>query len=97
LLASYARVVNGRDIKGLLTVWPDILSKDIEAIKVMPKGDRISLTVATASLLPDNNEIAVVRCRQTLESNGKTQDDNVTFYLGRLHGGWIIDRIPSSN
>jgi len=96
LLTRYASAVNSRDVKQLKTIWPEIPSKKVEQFKTLPKGARISLTLSTASLL-DTKENAVVRCKQTYELDGKSQDDNVTFYLGRLNAGWIINQIPSSN
>ena len=96
LLAHYAGAVNSRDIKQMKAVWPEIPGNKAEQVRTLPKGARISLSVVSASLL-ETNENAVVRCKQTLEQDGKSSDDNVTFYLGRLRGGWIINQIPSSN
>ena len=96
LLDRYARAVNVRDVKQLRAAWPEIPAKKIEEVKTLPKGARISLSPTTAQLL-DTNENAVVRCKQTYELNGKSEEDNVTFYLGRLNAGWIINQIPSSN
>jgi len=96
LLSRYAKAVNGRDVKQLKSTWPEIPAKKVEQVRTLPKGARISLTLTTARLL-DTNENAVVRCKQTYELEGKSEDDNVTFYLGRLNNGWIINQIPSSN
>jgi hypothetical protein len=96
LLSRYAKAVNGRDIKQLKSTWPEIPGKKVDEVKTLPKGLRISLTLTAASLL-DTHENAIVRCKQTYEQYGKSEDDNVTFYLGRLNNGWIINQIPSSN
>jgi len=96
LLGRYAKAVNGRDIKQLKSTWPEIPGKKVDEVKTLPKGARISLTLTAASLL-DTHENAIVRCKQTLEQDGKSEDDNVTFYLGRLNASWIINQIPSSN
>jgi Caspase domain/PEGA domain len=97
LLGRYAMAVNGRDIKQLKSTWPEIPGKQVDQVKTLPRGARISLTLTAASLL-DTHENAIVRCKQILEREGaKPEDANVTFYLGRLNNGWIINQIPSSN
>lgn len=96
LLSRYAAAVNGRNVKQLKSTWPEIPTKKMDQVKTLPKGARISLTLSAASLL-DTNDNVIVRCKQTYELEGKSEEDNVTFYLGRLNGGWIINQIPSSN
>lgn len=96
LLTRYETAVNGKDVRQLKAIWPEIPPKEMEQYKVLPKGARIKLTVSTANLL-DGNENAIVHCQQTYELDGKSRDDNVTFYVGRFNGGWIIQQIPSSN
>jgi uncharacterized caspase-like protein len=96
LLARYANAVNSRDTKRLKSVWPEVPGSRLVQIKRLPKGARITLAVAAASLL-DTNDNAVVRCKQTLDQDGKTTEDYVTFYVGRFNAGWIINQIPSSN
>jgi hypothetical protein len=96
LLTEYESAVNNRDVKQLRTIWPEIPPKKVEQYKGIPKGARITLTLTMASLL-EGNENAIVRCKQSYQVDGKSQDDNVTFYVGRLSSGWIINQIPSSN
>ena len=96
LLTRYENAVNGKDAKQLKAIWPEIPPKEMEQYKLLPKGGRIALTLSTASLL-EGDENAIVHCHQNFELNGKSKDDNVTFYVGRLNGGWIIQQIPSSN
>jgi hypothetical protein len=96
LLTEYESAVNNRDVKQLRTVWPEIPPKKVEQYKGLPKGARITLTLTMASLL-EGNENAIVRCKQSYQVDGKSQEDNVTFYVGRLNSGWIINQIPSSN
>ena len=96
MLVRYENAVNDKDLKSLKAIWPEIPSKKAEQYKMLPKGARITLTVTLATLL-EGNENAIVRCKQTYMLDGKTQDDNVTFYVGRLNSGWIINQIPSSN
>jgi hypothetical protein len=96
LLARYANAVNSRDIKQLKIIWPEVPGRRVEQIRTLPRGTRITLTDPVASML-NTTENAVVRCKQTLDQDGKTTDDFVTFYIGRLNGGWIINQIPSSN
>jgi hypothetical protein len=96
LLLRYQSGINGRDFKQLQAAWPEIPFRNVEQLKMLPKGARVTLTVGTATLI-DGTENAIVRCRQNCEIDGKSQEDNVTFYLGRLAGSWIINQIPSSN
>ena len=96
LLTQYEIAVNNRDLKQLKTIWPEIPPKKVEQYKTIPKGARISITITMATLL-EGNDNAIVKCKQNYWLDGKTQDDNVTFYVGRLNSGWIINQIPSSN
>lgn len=96
LLTRYETAVNSRDMKQLKAIWPEIPPKKVEQYKTIPKGARITLTLTMATLL-EGNENAIVKCRQSFQLDRKTQDDNVTFYIGRLNSGWIINQIPSSN
>ena len=96
LLTQYESAVNNRDLKQLKTIWPEIPPKKVEQYKTIPKGARITLTITMATLL-EGNDNAIVKCKQNYWLDGKTQDDNVTFYVGRLNSGWIINQIPSSN
>jgi Caspase domain/PEGA domain len=96
LLLRYQSAINSRDIKQVKAVWPEIPPRNVEQLKMLPKGARVTLTVGTATLI-DGTENAIIRCRQNYEIDGKSQEDNVTFYLGRLAGSWIINQIPSSN
>jgi hypothetical protein len=96
LLLRYQNAINGRDIKQLKAVWPEIPPRNVEQFKMLPKGARVTLTVGTATMI-DGTENAIVRCRQNYETDGQSQEDNVTFYVGRLAGSWIINQIPSSN
>jgi hypothetical protein len=96
LLLRYQNAINGRDIKQLKAVWPEIPPRNVEQFKMLPKGARVTLTVGTATMI-DGTENAIVRCRQDYEIDGQSQEDNVTFYVGRLAGSWIINQIPSSN
>jgi hypothetical protein len=96
LLLRYQSAINSRDIRQLKAVWPEIPPRNVEQFKMLPKGARVTLTVGTATMI-DGNENAIIRCRQNYEIDGKSQEDNVTLYLGRLAGSWIINQIPSSN
>ncbi len=96
LLTLYETAVNNKDARQLKAVWPEIPPKKLEQYKGVPKGARITLTVTMATLL-DGNDNAIVRCKQSYQLDGASQDDNVTFYVGRLNSGWIINQIPSSN
>jgi uncharacterized caspase-like protein len=96
LLNHYQSAVNGRDLKELKTIWPEIPPKKVDQYKAIPKGSRITLTLTAATLL-EGNENAIVKCKQSFELDGKVQDDNITLYVGRLNGGWIINQIPSSD
>jgi len=96
LLTHYQSAVNGRDLKQLKVIWPEIPPKKVDQYKAIPKGGRITLTLTAATLL-DGNENAIVKCKQSFELDGKIQDDNITLYVGRLNGGWIINQIPSSD
>jgi hypothetical protein len=96
LLVHYQAAINGRDLKQLKAVWPEVPPRNVEQFKMLPKGARVTLTVGTATLI-DGNENAVIKCTQNYEIDGKSQEDNVTFYVGRLAGSWIINQIPSSN
>lgn len=96
LLLRYQSAINGRDLKLLKAVWPEIPPRNVDQFKMLPKGARVTLTVGTATMI-DGNENAVIRCRQNYEIDGKSQEDNVTFYVGRLAERWIINQIPSSN
>ncbi len=96
LLTLYETAVNNKDLKQLKAAWPEIPPRKVEEYKSLPRGSRITLTLTKAILL-EGNENAIVKCRQDYELNGKLQGDNVTFYVGRLNSGWIINQIPSSN
>jgi len=96
LLTLYETAVNNKDIRQLKAVWPEIPPKKLDQYKGVPKGARITLTVTVATLL-DGNDNAIVRCKQSYQLEGVSHDDNVTFYVGRLNSGWIINQIPSSN
>ena len=96
LLTRYQSAVNGRDLKQIKAVWPEIPPKKLEQFKTLPKGAKISLTLTRANLL-EGNENVIVRCKQSYQADGDAHDDNVTFYLGRLNADWIINEIPSSN
>jgi Caspase domain/PEGA domain len=96
LLTQYESAVNSRDVKQLKAIWPEIPPKKVEQYRTIPKGARVSITITMATLL-EGNDNAIVKCKQSYWLDGKTQEDNVTFYVGRLNSGWIINQIPSSN
>jgi len=99
LLDRYANAVVHKDIKQLRTVWPDVPKDQLETMKDLTskhKGVNLSLTITHISLL-EGREDAVVKCRQVLQYDGQTSENNVTFYIGKLNTGWIINQIPRSN
>jgi hypothetical protein len=96
LLIQYEAAVNNKDVRQLKTVWPEIPPKKLDQYKGLPKGVRIKLTLTMATLL-EGDENAIVKCKQSYELDGNLREDNVTFYVGRLNSGWIINQIPSSN
>jgi hypothetical protein len=98
LITRYEGAVNSRDVRQIKAIWPEIPSKRADQYRGLPKGTRITLTLTTANLL-EGNDNAIVKCKQhyTLEDKPQTQDDSVTFYIGRFNSGWIINQIPSSD
>jgi hypothetical protein len=96
LLTQYETAVNNRDVRQLKAVWPEIPPKKLDQYRGIPKGVRIRLTLTLATLL-EGNENAIVKCKQSYDLDGNLREDNVTFYVGRLNSGWIINQIPSSN
>jgi len=99
LLDRYTSAIVHKDMKQLRAVWPDIPKDQLEIMKDLGskhKGVNISLTITHISLL-EGKEDAVVKCKQVLQYDGQTSEDNVTFYMGKLSTGWIINQIPRSN
>jgi eukaryotic-like serine/threonine-protein kinase len=99
LLDKYANAIVRRDLKQLHEAWPDIPKNQLEVLKSLGKdhkGVSLSIAVDKVSIL-EGSEDAVVKCKQVLQYDGKTSEDNVTFYLGKLSTGWIINQIPRSN
>jgi serine/threonine protein kinase len=99
LLDRYTSAIIHKDMKQLRAVWPDIPKDQLEIMKELGskhKGVNISLTITHISLL-EGKEDAVVKCKQVLQYDGQTSEDNVTFYMGKLSTGWIINQIPRSN
>jgi Protein kinase domain/PEGA domain len=99
LLDRYAGAIVHKDMKQLRAVWPDIPKDQFEIMKDLGskhKGVNLTLTITHISLL-EGKEDAVVKCKQVLQYDGQTSEDNVTFYLGKLSSGWIINQIPRSN
>jgi hypothetical protein len=96
LFTQYETAVNNKDVRQLKAVWPEIPPKKLDQYRSLPKGVRIKLTLTMATLL-EGNDNAIVKCKQSYELEGNSREDNVTFYVGRLNSGWIINQIPSSN
>jgi hypothetical protein len=96
LLTQYEAGVNNKDVRQLRAIWPEIPPKKLDQYRGLPKGVRIRLTLTLATLL-EGNENAIVKCKQSYELDGNIREDNVTFYVGRLNAGWLINQIPSSN
>jgi serine/threonine protein kinase len=98
-LDKYASAVAHRDLKQLHEVWPDIPKNQLEVLKSLGKdhkGVSLNLAVNKVNIL-EGSEDAVVKCKQTLQYDGKTSEDNVTVYMGKLGASWIITQIPRSN
>ena len=99
VLDRYAGAIVHKDMKQLRAVWPDIPKDQFEIMKDLGskhKGVNVALTITHISLL-EGKEDAVVKCKQVLQYDGQTSEDNVTFYMGKLSTGWIINQIPRSN
>jgi len=97
LFTRYANAVNGKDVKQLKLVWPEIPSSKLAEYRALPRGLKITLELNLATLIGGNDN-AIAHCRQTSESGGAvSSQDNVTFLIGRFNSGWIINGIPPSN